>query len=289
MGYINSPTNVITVDTILTKKGRELLSAGKPLNITKFALSDDEVDYSLWNTGHPSGSDFYGIAIESLPLIEAVPDESKVMKSKLVTLPPGTTTVPIVGTAIPNITFASVINSATAIGQNIKPFTQNGNNDTLGYQFTIAEPQYFQYIQDVTPVGQSTTNVNSSALVSLNTKVVNAQNVVDSLKRNFGVPNYETLLANANAKLAAAVQERTDARLSAASTSDQMINTRNIQGQAFTISSKEIKLYPVVGTGAAAYYGAYALAGTKYVETIVTISGRETGGYTTVKVRINFD
>jgi hypothetical protein len=68
-----------------------------------------------------------------------------------------------------------------------------------------------------------------------------------------------------------------------------MITIRNTQGQAYTIASKEIKLYPVVGSGAAAYYGAYALAGTKYVETIVTISGRETGGYTTVKVRINFD
>jgi len=283
MGYINSPSNIITVDTILTKKGRELLSAGKPLNITKFALSDDEIDYSLWNTGHPSGSDYYGVAIESLPLIEAVPDESKVMKSKLVTLAAGSTTVPIIGTAIPNITFASVINSSTAIGQNIKPFTQNGNNDTLGYQFTIAEPQYFQYIQNVVPVNDTNTSSENPAYASALALVKSIQEEMKSMDPSHTSAGYAEW-KEADDRLQAALVQLSDAQRNV-----NMVTTRNIQGQAYTIASKEIKLYPVVGSGAAAYYGAYALAGTKYVETIVTISGRETGGYTTVKVRINFD
>jgi hypothetical protein len=283
MGYINSPSNIITVDTILTKKGRELLSAGKPLNITKFALSDDEIDYSFWNTGHPSGSDYYGVAIESLPLIEAVPDESKVMKSKLVTLAAGSTTVPIIGTAIPNITFASVINSSTAIGQNIKPFTQNGNNDTLGYQFTIAEPQYFQYIQNVVPVNDTNTSSENPAYASALALVKSIQEEMKSMDPSHTSAGYAEW-KEADDRLQAALVQLSDAQRNV-----NMVTTRNIQGQAYTIASKEIKLYPVVGSGAAAYYGAYALAGTKYVETIVTISGRETGGYTTVKVRINFD
>ncbi|MFA5392795.1 MAG: hypothetical protein WC306_03925, partial [Candidatus Paceibacterota bacterium] len=277
MGYINSPSNIITVDTILTKKGRELLSAGKPLNITKFALSDDEIDYSLWNTGHPSGSDYYGVAIESLPLIEAVPDESKVMKSKLVTLAAGSTTVPIIGTAIPNITFASVINSSTAIGQNIKPFTQNGNNDTLGYQFTIAEPQYFQYIQNVVPVNDTNTSSENPAYASALALVKSIQEEMKSMDPSHTSAGYAEW-KEADDRLQAALVQLSDAQRNV-----NMVTTRNIQGQAYTIASKEIKLYPVVGSGAAAYYGAYALAGTKYVETIVTISGRETGGYTTVK------
>ena len=43
MGYLNN--SVVTVDAILTTKGRELLARGDgPFKITQFALSDDEFD-----------------------------------------------------------------------------------------------------------------------------------------------------------------------------------------------------------------------------------------------------
>ena len=59
MGFLNNTT--VTVDAILTKKGRELLAQGtNAFNITKFALADDEVDYRLWDTSHPNGTDYYG-------------------------------------------------------------------------------------------------------------------------------------------------------------------------------------------------------------------------------------
>ena len=41
MGFLDNST--ITVDAILTKRGREILSQGGNFNITKFALSDEEV------------------------------------------------------------------------------------------------------------------------------------------------------------------------------------------------------------------------------------------------------
>ena len=85
MGFLNN-TNV-TVDAILTKKGRELLAQGTDaFNITKFALADDEVDYNLWDVTHPNGSDYYGKVIENMPLLEAIPDENHVMRYKLVSL-----------------------------------------------------------------------------------------------------------------------------------------------------------------------------------------------------------
>ena len=59
MAYLDNTT--ITVDAILTKKGREKLAAGQPLNITQFALGDDEIDYNLYDAGHPKGSAFYDI------------------------------------------------------------------------------------------------------------------------------------------------------------------------------------------------------------------------------------
>jgi hypothetical protein len=94
MGYLNN--NIITVDAILTKKGRELLARGDgSFKITQFALSDDEIDYTLYNPNHPSGSAFYGEALEALPILEAFPDENQIMKYKLTTLPRGTSKLPL--------------------------------------------------------------------------------------------------------------------------------------------------------------------------------------------------
>lgn len=95
MGYLNNAS--IVVDARLTKKGRQLLAKGRDeFSITQFALADDEIDYSLWNIAHPLGSDYYGITIENLPLIEAVSDESYMMKYKLVTLSKRTTKIPVI-------------------------------------------------------------------------------------------------------------------------------------------------------------------------------------------------
>jgi hypothetical protein len=88
MGYLNKQT--ITVDAILTNRGRQILAeSGKAgLEITKFAVADDEIDYTLYNNTHPNGSEYYGSIIENLPLLEATPDEQQIMRYKLVTLDP---------------------------------------------------------------------------------------------------------------------------------------------------------------------------------------------------------
>ena len=94
MGYLSNTE--LTVDAILTKKGREKLAAGQGLNITQFALADDEIDYSLYEPAHPLGSAYYDAAIKNMPVLEANPDETQVMKYKLVTLPKNTTRIPVV-------------------------------------------------------------------------------------------------------------------------------------------------------------------------------------------------
>lgn len=94
MGYLDN--SLITVDAVLTKKGRECLAKGDgSFNIVQFALADDEVDYTLYNPSHPSGSAYYGQAIENMPLMEAFVDENQCMKYKLVTLPRGTSKLPV--------------------------------------------------------------------------------------------------------------------------------------------------------------------------------------------------
>ena len=128
MGYLNNTQ--IVVDAILTKKGRELLAKGEDqFKITQFALADDEVDYLLWNPAHPKGTDFYGEAIDNLPMIEANPDETQIMRYKLVTLPKSTAKMPMV-------TIVGGPFSFTNPGDTIpfEPQTTGGlSNDTLGY------------------------------------------------------------------------------------------------------------------------------------------------------------
>lgn len=129
MGYLQN--NVVLVDAILTKKGRALLAQGSGFNITQFALADDEVDYSLYTTSHPLGSNFYGSIIENLPLVEASPDETQEMRYKLVTLPRGTKQIPIITLGFTSITLTA--GQANAIP--IRPTTSQGLNGA-GFGYT---------------------------------------------------------------------------------------------------------------------------------------------------------
>lgn len=135
MGYLNNST--ITVDAVLTKKGRELLARGKDeFKITQFALSDDEIDYDLWNPAHPLGSNYYGIIIENMPLVEATANESNIMRYKLVTLPKKTARIPVIQVPQTSITL-------TSPGQIfvVTPTTVNFSqgNSTLGYTAILSD------------------------------------------------------------------------------------------------------------------------------------------------------
>ena len=138
MGYLDNSS--VIVDAILTKKGRELLSRQDgSFNITQFALADDEIDYTLYNENHPNGSAYYGEAIENLPLIEAIPNENNTMISKLVTLPRGTTKIPVLSLQSNNISVGRSANFT------ITPNTLNFDTTTeSAYSFTIADRRLIQ-------------------------------------------------------------------------------------------------------------------------------------------------
>ncbi len=137
MGYLNN--SVVTVDAILTKKGRELLARGDgSFRITQFALADDEIDYTLYNTSHPSGSAFYGEAIENMPLLEAFPDETQVMKYKLTTLPRGTAKLPILEAGYASITLKQGA-SLTITPQTLNFLGTSQAFESSGYTVSIAD------------------------------------------------------------------------------------------------------------------------------------------------------
>ena len=132
MAYLNN--NILTVNAVLTKKGREILAKTGGLNITAFALADDEIDYTQFNPNHPLGSAYYDIAIRNTPIMEPITDESQSMKYKLVTLNDGITSVPTISVAQSLI---SVDRDNT--GENlISPSKTPTYNVTLGYTAILA-------------------------------------------------------------------------------------------------------------------------------------------------------
>jgi hypothetical protein len=132
MAYLDN--NSITINAVLTKKGREVLAKSGGLNITAFALSDDEIDYTQYNPNHPLGSAYYDIALRNTPVMEPITDESQLMKYKLVTLNEGVSAVPAISVAQSNI---SVDRDYT--GEiSISPSTNPTYNVTLGYTAIIA-------------------------------------------------------------------------------------------------------------------------------------------------------
>lgn len=137
MGYLNN--TVITVDAILTKKGRELLARGDgSFSITQFALSDDEIDYTMFNPAHPSGSSYYGEAIDGMPLLEAFPDESQIMKYKLATLPRGTAKLPVLNLGYSAITLKQGAQLAIT-PQTLNYLDNEQTFETSGYSATLAD------------------------------------------------------------------------------------------------------------------------------------------------------
>ena len=138
MGYLNNST--VTVDAILTRRGRQLLADGSSkFNITQFALADDEIDYTLWNNMHPLGSAYYGAVIENMPLIEASSDERNMMRHKLITLPKGSSTIPHISISTSAIAMLYQMNTRTGNTQVLKPSTTDNLNGTLGYTVTVAD------------------------------------------------------------------------------------------------------------------------------------------------------
>ena len=192
MGYLDNKS--ITVDAILTKRGRELLSRNDgSFRITQFALGDDEIDYTLFNENHPNGSQFAGEAIENMPLIEAIPDENNIMIHKLITLPRGTSKLPIVTANVSKVTLS--LGSSFVLN----PTTHNYNGsfnvtEPGGYRATIADRRLLIRFQGLgrgqdqtstrrpyaaaaiseTVIGNAIqlTSINSTSLFGTNTKLL---------------------------------------------------------------------------------------------------------------------
>jgi hypothetical protein len=166
MGYLNN--QVVTIDAILTTKGRELLARNDgSFRITQFALSDDEIDYTLYNPDHPLGSAYYGQAIEGMPLLEAFPEETQIMKYKLATLPRGTSKMPVL-----DLGYTSIVLKQGA-SLSITPQTLNylGNTtvfETAGYNATISDVRLMNTFEGVGINTSTSSELNATQTLGTN-------------------------------------------------------------------------------------------------------------------------
>jgi hypothetical protein len=188
MGYLNN--QVVTIDAILTTKGRELLARNDgSFRITQFALADDEIDYTLYNPTHPSGSSYYGEAIENLPLLEAFPSETQIMKYKLVTLPRGTAKLPILDLGYTAITIKQ--GASLAITPQTLNYTGGNKYEASGYSFVISD---VRLTSTFTATGIQTTDaINANTTVTVGT---NVSKTVVGTTLNITATSLNTLFGN---------------------------------------------------------------------------------------------
>ncbi len=84
MAFLDNSGDII-LDAVLTDTGRFRLAKGE-FSIQSFALGDDEIDYSLYNNTHASGSSYYDLEILQTPVLEAFTNNASSLKSNLMTI-----------------------------------------------------------------------------------------------------------------------------------------------------------------------------------------------------------
>jgi len=84
MAFLDNSGDIL-LDAVLTDAGRKRMAEGT-FRITKFALADDEIDYSLYNVDDSRGSAYYDLDILSTPVLEAFTDNAAGLKSKLLSI-----------------------------------------------------------------------------------------------------------------------------------------------------------------------------------------------------------
>lgn len=86
MSFLDNSGDII-LDAVLTDAGRARLARGDgSFQIAKFAFGDDEINYTLYNKNHPSGSAYYDLDILQSPVLEAFTNNVSSMKYKLLSI-----------------------------------------------------------------------------------------------------------------------------------------------------------------------------------------------------------
>lgn len=139
MGFLDNSGDII-LDAVLTDHGRKLLAKGDgSFQITKFALGDEEINYTLYDINHPSGSAYYDISILQTPILEAFTDNAGSVKTKLISY----NTMNLLHLPVVKLnqqaTTTKMHSSGSfmiAVDAETEGTTNNNNNNAVGYNGT---------------------------------------------------------------------------------------------------------------------------------------------------------
>jgi len=120
MGFLDNSGDII-LDAVLTDTGRLRLAQGDgSFKISKFALGDDEINYSLYNKNHSSGSAYYDLEVLQTPVLEAFTNNTSNQKTKLISI------------SRTNILYMPVLKLNNIVDQNISGIGGNIQAGTSG-------------------------------------------------------------------------------------------------------------------------------------------------------------
>ena len=141
MGTLPHDTANISIDCVLTKKGREFLSKNDgSFSIVKFALSDDEVDYTIIKQ--------YGIDVgkekieKNTPVLEAITAESIAQKYKIVSV------------SSQNLTYVPRLTLVSSLTSNVLSLLTSGTSTVVVQQTIVSgesiDPELIDQVYEVT-------------------------------------------------------------------------------------------------------------------------------------------
>jgi hypothetical protein len=188
MAYLDN--SQITVEAILTKKGRQKLASGLKLDITKFALGDDEIDYTFYDVNNTNGPTYI---IGSVPITEACSDETQALRYKLVTLSKGITQMPIV-TLLP--TKISTNQSGGSVP--LSPTTSPSGNTIVGYTAVLADQRAGTLIVSKGATEMASIPVFNDGDISTTAQVVTGNEFIFIPNPNLTIDVYTTITVYGN-------------------------------------------------------------------------------------------
>ncbi len=180
MGFIDSAS--ATVVAILTTDGRNALAKNDgSFRITKFAFSDDEINYSLYNADTDDDTD-----ILNLPILEPSSNPQTALRYRLVTLPKGSLSIGFL-TATPT---ELVLSQRNTINRNAPRqgviFVQTVEGfDYNGYIATSRNPEIATVdVSNVATIIDD--NGNTTAIITIKSSTTNGTTFVDIIGKDTG-------------------------------------------------------------------------------------------------------
>lgn len=162
MGFLSSDfsTSTVVIDAVLTDLGRQFIARGDgSFSITKWTVSDDEIDYTLWNPNNAGAED---AAILATPILEGFINESFALK------------YPMMSCDIPNLKYLpKIVSEPTSVTKYYRDSIKNSfvitvtqkmiTNDVASIPSQIWDPSFIVQVDDDLLICDKIDLVNISA------------------------------------------------------------------------------------------------------------------------------